>query len=63
MDQLEEVLRIFYFVGFFKIVRYFWGRVSYFNQSEARKQCYLDSDWLKYEPLSSSDNTVLYCLT
>ena len=28
-------------------VRYFRGRVSNFNQSEARKLCFLASDWLK----------------
>ena len=32
-------------------VRNFRGRVSYFNQSEARKGCFLASDWLKYETL------------
>ena len=26
-------------------VRNFRGRVSYFNQSEARKHCFLASDW------------------
>ena len=32
-------------------VRNFWGRVSYLNQSEARKGCFLASDLLKYETL------------
>ena len=32
-------------------VRYFRGRVSNFNQSEARKQCFLASHWSKYETL------------
>ena len=32
-------------------VRFYRGRVSNFNQSEARKQCFLDSDWLKFETL------------
>ena len=27
------------------------GRVPYFSQSEARKGCFLVSDWLKYEAL------------
>ena len=30
-------------------VRNFRGGVSNFNQSEARKQCFLASDWLKCE--------------
>ena len=30
-------------------VRYFRGRVSYFDQSEARKHRFLASDWSKYE--------------
>ena len=34
-------------VGCICRVQYFWGRVSNFNHSEARKQCYLPSDWLK----------------
>ena len=29
----------------------FCGRVSNFLQSEARKQCFLASDWLKFETL------------
>ena len=32
-------------------VRHYRGRVSNFNQSEARKQCLLDSDWSKFETL------------
>ena len=32
-------------------VRYFRGRVSNFNQSEARKHCFLASDWSKFETL------------
>ena len=32
-------------------VRNFRGRVSHFNQSGARIQCFLASDWLKYETL------------
>ena len=39
-------------------VRYFRGRVSNSNQSEARKRCFLASDWLKFEILPK--NTVLY---
>ena len=35
--------------GFVKLKeRYLRGRVSNYNQSEARKQCFLDSDWLKF---------------
>ena len=32
-------------------VWYFWGRVTNFNQLEAGKQCFLASDWLKFETL------------
>ena len=32
-------------------VRDYRGRVSNFNQSEARKHCFLASDWLKFETL------------
>ena len=32
-------------------IRYFRERVSDFNQSEARKNRFLDSDWLKLETL------------
>ena len=44
------------FGGIFSIlavngVRYFRGRVSYFDQSEARKHRFLASDWSKYETL------------
>ena len=39
-------------------VRNFRGRVSYFNQSEARKQCFLASDWLKYETLPRKFRTL-----
>ena len=45
-------------------VRYYRGRVSYFNQSEARKGCFLASDWLKYETLPRKFRTLLcfvYC--
>ena len=42
-------------------VRNFRGRVSYFNQSEARKGCFLASDWLKYETLPRKFRT-LYLL-
>ena len=38
-------------------VGYFRGRVSYFDQSGARKRCFLASDWSKYE---TPENTVLY---
>ena len=31
------------------IVGYFRGRVPNFNQSDARKQCFLAADWLKFE--------------
>ena len=38
--------------------RNFRGRVSHFNQSEARKQCFLASDWLKYETLPRKFRTL-----
>ena len=40
-------------------VRYFRGRVSNFNQSEERKQCFLPSDWLKFETLPREYRTLL----
>ena len=40
-------------------VQYFWGRVSNFNQSEAREQCSLASDWLKFETLPRKYRTLL----
>ena len=40
-------------------VRNFRGRVSHFNQSEARKQCFLASDWLKYKTLPRKFRTLL----
>ena len=32
-------------------VRYFWGSVSNFNQSEVRKHSFLASDWLTFDTL------------
>ena len=32
-------------------VRYYRGRISNFDQSEARKHCFLASDWLKFVTL------------
>ena len=40
-------------------VRNFRGRVSYFNQSEARMHCFLASDWLKCETLPQKFRTLL----
>ena len=37
--------------GFINRVRYFRRWVANFNQSEARKQCFLASDWLLFETL------------
>ena len=39
-------------------VRYFQGRVSYFEQSEARKNRFLASDWSKYETLPRKYRTL-----
>ena len=39
-------------------VRNFRGRVSYFNQSEARKHCFLASDWLKCKTLPRKFRTL-----
>ena len=39
-------------------LRYFRGRVSNLNQSEARKQCFLASDWLKFETLPRKYRTL-----
>ena len=40
-------------------VRYWRGRVPYFNQSEARKQCFTASDWLNYGTLPHKYRTLL----
>ena len=42
-------------------VRYFRGRVSNFNQSEARKHCFLASNWLKVVALPASAK-ILYSM-
>ena len=39
-------------------VRYYRGRVSNCDQSEARKQCFLDSDWSKFETLPRKFRTL-----
>ena len=39
-------------------VRNFRGRVSNFNQSDARKQCVLASDWLKFVTLPRKCHTL-----
>ena len=39
-------------------VRNFRGRVSYFNQSEARKHCFFASDWLNRETLPQKFRTL-----
>ena len=39
-------------------VRNFRGRVSNFNKSKARKQCFLASDWLKFETLPRKFRTL-----
>ena len=38
--------------------RNYRGRVSNFDQSEARKQCFLASDWLKFETLPRQFRTL-----
>ena len=43
-------------------VRYFRGRVSNFNQSEARKHCFLAFDWSKFETLPRLYRTLFYLL-
>ena len=40
-------------------VRHFRRRVQNFYQSEARKQCFLTSDWLQFRTLPQK-NTLLY---
>ena len=40
-------------------VRYWWGRVLFFNQSEARKQCFKVYDWLRYGTLPHQYRTLL----
>ena len=39
---------------------YFWERVQNINQSEARKQCFLASDWLKFGTLPRKSRITLY---
>ena len=39
-------------------VRYYRGKVSNFNQSEARKHCFLASDWLTFENLPRKYRTL-----
>ena len=41
-------------------VRYFRGRVTNFNQSEARKQCFLAFYWLKFETILRKYRTLQY---
>ena len=41
-------LKLYIVLDYYR-VRYFRGRVSNFNQSEARKDCFLASDWSKFE--------------
>ena len=41
-------------------VRYFRGKVSNFNQSEARKHCFLASDRLKFETLPQKYRTAYF---
>ena len=40
-------------------VRYFRGRIPKFNQSEARKRCFLSSYWLKFGTLPRKYRTLL----
>ena len=40
-------------------VRYYRGRVSNFDQPEARKHCFLATDWLKFETLPRKYRTLL----
>ena len=45
-------------MGYHNRVRYFRRRVPNFNQSDARKQCFLASDWLKLRFFP--ENSLLY---
>ena len=53
-------LRYDLLLGYFNRVRYFRGRVTNLNQSEARQQCFLASDWLKFETLTRKYRTLYY---
>ena len=44
-------------------VRYYWGRVSNFNQSEAIKHCFLASDWLRFVTLPRKYRIISLILT
>ena len=59
-DGAEMVIRSQLQFGATTRVRNFRGRVSNFNQSEARKQCFLASDWLKFETLPRKFRTLFY---
>ena len=52
-----DIFKILYNITSYR-VRNFRGRVSYFNQSDARKHCFLASDWLKYETLPRKFRTL-----
>ena len=39
-------------------VRYYWGRVLNFDQSESRKHSFLASNWLKFETLPRKYRTL-----
>ena len=60
-----EVVRMSYYgekvmlEGDIIMIRYYRGRVTIFNQSEARKHCSLPSDWLKFETLPRKYRTLL----
>ena len=51
LEKKAEELSALGFYPAFNRVRYFRGRVSYFDQLEARKHRFLASDWSKYDTL------------
>ena len=57
----SRLVWIYFYLQFHR-VGYYWGRVSNFNQAESRKQCFIASDWLKFETLPLKYHT-LYFLT
>ena len=55
--QTSSSVRVY--LDIIHIVRYYRGKVSKFNQSEAREHCFLASDWLKVETLPRKYRTLL----
>ena len=51
MSEYSCIYGVVVLVANVEIVRCFRGRISNFNQSKERKQCFPSFDWLKFETL------------